>query len=287
MVSLSLCRADAPNADLEFYSPSAPSQDKASQFYSLVQSHTQHTRLMQALYRQCRVLQQGHGVGNGCQQDPLADSFAVHPGGSPLRPNQRERGFDPGLRGIAEGGRGETEDPAMLRQETEAMTSEANARINQASDAIRMLKERMSTKQLENSQLKEETVKLRREATEVEIENERLGLQLERHERDRGDHLERAAEAGRLEREVEVLRDQKEALLQILNDLYGHIGSSPPQVATEMASPPSAAASTATPVTTDASSGHSGSPGKCLSESQQGWTNMLPRASEIRQRRVR
>lgn len=276
MVSLSLCRADLPGADLEFYESSATSADKALHFYSLLQSHAQHARLVQALYRQCRIVQQGRGCA---PQDPLGDSFAVHPGGPPRRSRQ-DGGLDFDLPEINEDGR--SDDPVRLRQEIDSMTSEANARINQASDAIRTLKERLSARQAENDQLKQDTIRLRREATELEIENERLGLKLERRDRDRGDNEEREAEGKRLKREVEVLNDHKEALLLILNDLYGHLGSSPPPVASGATASPSAAASTATPVGTgSASSGHYGSPGKGDAGEQEGWTNMLPRPSEI------
>lgn len=283
MVSLSLCRADLPGADLEFYQPSATSADKALHFYSLLQSHAQHARLVQALYRQCRSHQQGRGdSANGYPQDPLANSFAVHPGASPPRRSGSDGGLDFGLGGISEDARFEAKEPAMLRQELDSMTEEANARINQASDAIRMLKERLSAKSAENDQLKQETVQFRREATELEIENERLGLQLERRERDRGDNEEREVDSKRLKREVEVLQEQKEALLLILNDLYGHLGSPPPVATAEAAAAPSATASTATPAETSSiSPGTYGSPQKSHSSEQEGWTNMLPRPSEI------
>lgn len=280
MVSLSLCRADVPGADLEFYESSATSADKAAHFYSLLQSHAQHARLVQALYRQNRLQQQGRG--NACSQDPLADSFAVHPGFKfgPQRRSRNDSGLEFDLGGIAEDGRFEPEDPDRLRKEMDDMTSEANARINQASDAIRTLKERLSAKQAENNHLKQETSQFRREATEQEIENERLSLMLERRERDKGDNADREAESKRLKREVEVLKEQKEALLLILNDLYGAVGSPPPKAATEATAVPSAAASTGTPLPYSGSGSYS-SPEKSHSSEQEGWTNMLPRPSEI------
>merc|ERR1712151_1323898 len=124
------------------------------------------------------------------------------------------------------GSHGDDVEVTRLKQEITSTTQEANARIQQASDAIRTLKERLGSKHLEHDKLRSDTARLKREAQALEQENEQLrkcGVTLT------GTREDRDVEVKRLQRDVEVLTEQKEALVLILQDLYGAVGDKTPQ----------------------------------------------------------
>lgn len=266
MVCLSLCQADQPEGTAELYEFGADPAQKAFRFHSLLQSHAQHARLLQALYRQCRSAKdkqrqeqigtdshrniERHGSFNldaTCQGASVAEAAAaaVEAGGG----GAGAEGTSPG---------GPWEDVTQLSKEIESTTIEANARINQASDAIRTLKERLNAKQAEHERMRQETVRFRSDAEAMELENEQLQLQLERRAHEQSGMADnRADEVKRLRKEVEVLAEQKDALMLIIEDLYGatsgkDAAESPPEPPREAPAPP-----------------------------QQEWTNMLPRPSEL------
>merc|ERR1719352_1152661 len=72
--------------------------------------------------------------------------------------------------------------------------------------------------------MRQEAARFRTDADSLEIENERLALQLERRRRVAPDAREQEVE--RLKRDADVLKEQKEALVAILEDLYGAVGKS-------------------------------------------------------------
>lgn len=288
IVCLSLCQADGPHADKELYDTSATSDDKATRFWSLLQSHAQHARLLQALYRQSRSAQQSRGEAPlpPNARDGLGLDMTLGPARQPPAGRQESLPLNFDLPGPAEVlNPGEDtyfdgEEAERLREEIELTATEASARIQQASEAIRTLKERLADRQAEHEQLQQETARLRREAVELEIENERLALRQERHASPLGGGGlagpgaaaadDREEEVRRLRREAEVLAEQKEALLLILDDLYGATGGTPHVV------PP---ADQGAPVV--AAAGLAGEPLGTPGAGEQTWTNMLPRPSEL------
>lgn len=296
MVCISLYPASASDAaggtaGDHRYELSVPAGDKALRFSGLEQSHMQHVRLLQSLYRQSRQDRKetaghsGPGVLHGAllNEESLAqermppalnrmeslmperlmpqirsmessDTFDLPGPAEVLHPG----GFPSGNSGSNIGGAQET--ISRLQREIETTTAEANLRINQASDAIRTLKERLGARQAEHEHLRQENVRLQHDADALGLENERLAIQLERKARDRAanprSREERELELKRLKRETEMLKEQKEALMTILEDLYG----------------------------AKANSGHPGqgpSSNKDDGGDDEGWTNMLPRPSEL------
>merc|ERR1712232_61645 len=161
-------------------------------------------------------------------------------------------------------------------------TTEANTRINQASDAIRTLKERLSTRQTEHERLRQETAQLRREASAVELENQRLRSQLEQS--DPGGIVgslsvgsDREEEATRLRREVEMLTEQKEALVLILEDLYGVVRKDDGKKSSVGTSGTGIGGA----LEHSASIGDASMGIESAKPEQETWTNMLPRPSEL------
>lgn len=268
LVCLSLCQVDSPEAARERYELNAEPVEKAARFDSLLQSHGQHSRLLQALYRQCRA---GRSAGH---PGPEVDSSATQ-----VAPQLRDalidswacverRSADAAMSGLNNSpGAGQFEEAARLRHDIETTTKEANMRINQASDAIRTLKERLSSKQSEHERMRRETARLRRDAEALENENEQFRLQLERRAREGGTKEDRDEELRRLMREAEVLKEQKDALVLILEDLYGAVGTSSRPVREEA----------------KASGGSAEDAGQVPGtvEPLETWTNMLPRPSEL------
>merc|ERR1712039_127078 len=160
-----------------------------------------------------------------------------------------------------------------MGQEITSTTQEANARIQQASDAIRTLKERLGSKHLEHDKLRSDTARLKREAQALEQDNEHLrkcGVTLT------GTREDRDVEVKRLQRDVEVLTEQKEALVLILQDLYGAVGDKTPQ---------SLSPQQAELKPKDSEVRRENSPPRVEplepASRQQSWTNMLPRPSEL------
>lgn len=271
MVCLSLCRADLPEAETERYEHgSADLEQKAQRFQSLLQSHQQHARLLQALYRQCRTIHQRR------IEDPLADSWSMSTtatmgsGGLQAGARVSNETFVSEMPTLNEGAvfaDGTAEDIAKLRQEIESTTTEANARINQATEAIRTLRDRLGAKQAEHARLQQESARCIGDALTLERENEQLARTLERPAAAGGAH-----EAEGLRREVDRLKEQKEALLLILQDLYGNGADSGAPKGIVEAPSQAEARGPAEPAADLA---------RREAEAQEQWTNMLPRPSEL------
>mmetsp|Transcript_94969 Transcript_94969/g.188116 ORF Transcript_94969/g.188116 Transcript_94969/m.188116 type:complete len:431 (+) Transcript_94969:115-1407(+) len=261
VVCLSLCQASSPQAARDRYELHTDPPEKALRFDSLLQSHAQHSRLLQALYRQCRaVTRSQEGDGQSLSRTDLNDSWSW----ASLERSRRSRDMPVGS---LSSDPGQPEEVSRLRRDIDTTTREANARINQASDAIRTLRERLSAKQAEHEQMRRETARQRQDAEALETQNEQFRLQLIRSAREGGGE-DRAEELRRLRREAEVLKEQKDALVLILEDLYGAVGSNggAEQEAPQNQEPPPVD-DEATPNTVEP-----------LSET---WTNMLPRPSEL------
>lgn len=290
MVCLSMCPADSPEAIAlaagHQYDVGVTSAEKAARFPGLMASHTQHARLLQSLYRQSRAVTQGRSemdqslmsnassyAQRGISGDtPLSEQTA---GGmfdlpGPMQLGGRHgSGSDLGRRDFGSGVAYDIagSDIARLKKEIESTTEEANSRINQASEAIRTLKDRVGTRQAEHERMRQETERFRQDADALELENNRLALQLERRRRVAPDAREQELE--RLRREADVLKEQKEALVAILEDLYGAVGKNNKE---ESAGAAIAAAGSAAP-----SSGYMQSGGA----KEEGFKHMLPRPSEL------
>jgi len=256
VVCLSLSQASAAHAERDRYELHSDPPEKALRFDSLLQSHAQHSRLLQALYRQCRAVTRTQEVVTD-----LNDSWSWASSERARRSNTMPVGSlssDPGL----------IERVTELKSDIDTTTREANARINQASDAIRTLRERLGAKQAEHEQMRRETARQRQDAEAMETQNEQFRLQLERRAREGGGE-DRAEELRRLRREAEVLKEQKDALVLILEDLYGAVGTAgvAEEAAQNQEPPPLDADGEVTPNTVEP-----------LGET---WTNMLPRPSEL------
>lgn len=255
VVCLSLCQASALHAERDRYELHSDPPEKALRFDSLLQSHAQHSRLLQALYRQCRAVTRTQEVVTD-----LNDSWSWN------QSERARRSRDMPL-GSMSSDPGQIEKVTDLRNDIDTTTREANARINQASDAIRTLRDRLSAKQSEHEQMRRETARQQQDAEALETQNEQFRLQLERRAREGGGE-DRAEELRRLRREAEVLKEQKDALVLILEDLYGAVGSGggAEEEPSHNQEPPPLEGE-ATPHTVEP-----------LGET---WTNMLPRPSEL------
>lgn len=281
MVCLSLCPADAPEAIPmaagQHYEVNVSPSDKCARFAGLMASHTQHARMLQSLYRQARNAQQGRPDGSldisnvsNMNMSLRGNSFDApamdrrDSGAFDLPEAQHLAGY-PQARAGSSGSHGRSDEAIRLKKEIESTTEEANKRINQASDAIRTLQQRLSTRETEHERLRQETARFVNDADTLDLENERLALQLERKRRTAPDVREQEVE--RLKREADVLKEQKEALVAILEDLYGAVDK---DTSKEEDAGAAIAASSA-----PASAGYIGA-GK-----EEGWTNMLPRPSEL------
>eukprot|EP00927_Polykrikos_kofoidii_P035689 TRINITY_DN30237_c0_g1_i1.p1 TRINITY_DN30237_c0_g1~~TRINITY_DN30237_c0_g1_i1.p1 ORF type:complete len:500 (+),score=56.21 TRINITY_DN30237_c0_g1_i1:437-1936(+) len=315
MVCLSLCHADDPVAGSKaIFTADISPENKADHFAAMLHSHAQQARLLQALYRIVRAHQQKN-------RDPAAESSV---GSGPTLRNSRsltciaDSARDESSSGMNEAKTVSEDDILRLQNDISAQTREANARINQASDAIKTLKERLGTRQVEHDRIARETQRCNHDADMLEIENERLELTLERCARAGVRAEDPEEDVNRLRRDVGVLKEQKEAMMLILDDLYGKVGQagvplaqappSPAPASASQTSPSSgsAYASATAPAVQTSLSGVSGSAaiggggygappvaltsgstaeGKsmCLAEGaeQDTWTNLLPRPSEL------
>jgi len=259
------------------YELSVPAGDKALRFSGLEQSHMQHVRLLQSLYRSSRQAKQDAAgpAGPGLLEGALMHEESFRAAEASPMPRANSDVFD--LPGPAEvlspnvhrasqlNGGNVQEAISRLQREIETTTAEANLRINQASDAIKTLKERLSSRQAEHEHLRQETVRLQHDADALGIENERLAIQLERKARERAADTrtreDREQELKRMRREADMLKEQKEALMNILEDLYG------------------AKADSGMSGQGLQSNNHGGLDGDGGEDG--GWENMLPRPSEL------
>merc|ERR1740121_1597810 len=123
-------------------------------------------------------------------------------------------------------------------------------------------------KQAEHARLQQESARFRGDAERLERENDQLARSLECPGAAGG-----AQEAEGLRREVDRLKEQKEALLLILQDLYGNGAESdaPKGIAVEAPSQVEARGHTEPAVDL----------ARRDAEAQEQWTNMLPRPSEL------
>ncbi|CAE8642569.1 unnamed protein product [Polarella glacialis] len=158
MACLSLCRKSPDKEigkELVFQLDAAPSE-KAARFEGLLQSHTQHARMLQALYRHVRTFSTAQSSAPGMSpgmspnfKDALQDSFAMDKSRreGPTSTYAMDLGSHVEVLGnlqpadeAPDASSLETE-LARLREEIETTTQEANARINQAGEAIILLKD--------------------------------------------------------------------------------------------------------------------------------------------------
>uniref|UniRef100_A0A7S1A7R2 Uncharacterized protein n=1 Tax=Noctiluca scintillans TaxID=2966 RepID=A0A7S1A7R2_NOCSC len=260
MVCLSLCQTGTQEEACEFYEHDVHHEDKSVRFDGLLQSQLQHARMVQALYRMSRATQQEH---RPIDSDPRVVRMGSwtgddDPAGSPPRgrlhadrdymmnstssngvmmmggysadgcesTDYRGGNRGPGVSEFSE----DADDIIQLQQDIESTTAEANIRINKASDTIRTLKERVARQHEDQERLRQGTLAYRQEADTLELDNERISLQLERRARSgiAAPSSDRGEEIKRLRRDAEVLKEQKDALVLILEDLYGSVGKTPP-----------------------------------------------------------
>jgi len=268
MVCLSLYPMDSLEGFEDRYEANVPREVKGIRFDSLLHSHAQHARLLQALYRHLRSIQQGKKAGHGAARilpqvkDPLdeklhsLDITKRSTGGPDSFGTTDVSALNPSSRASAATDGPQAEEVSTLKHEIDTTTAEANVRINQASDAIRTLKERLSKEQVQHEKLQKEAARFRHDSDLLEIENERLSLQIERRMRERGPIDSRGEEVKKLRKEADVLREQKEALVQVLEGLYNKDA------------PGTEAANRVQPL-------------GIAPEGQESFTNMLPRPSEL------
>lgn len=303
MVCLSLCPADAPEVISmtagDQYEVNVPTSDKCARFPGLMASHNQHARMLQSLYRQARSAAQGNidmsmnasnasnasfnaaslqggnsWDGRGVERIMSCDSYGAqrYDSGAFDLPGPQELGGYGGAAPVApaasESSSKDAEEAGRLKKEIESTTEEANKRINQASEAIRTLRDRVATREAEHERMRQETTRFNSDADSLELENERLALQLERRRRVAPDAREQEVE--RLRREADVLKEQKEALVAILEDLYGAVGKN----AKEEEDAGAAIAAAGSPAAGTGGYMEQGS-------KDQGWAPMLPRPSEL------
>lgn len=241
-------------------------------------------RLLQALYREVRSNQAAQ-LDLSRSKDGLADSWP-----SEFRRVEANLGqAAPEPSGPAEA-RGDGEDVARdetkealdyLREEIKATTADAEARINKAAESVTTLKDMIQAKQVELIQRRKEVSRLYHDAESVELENQKLQVQLTRASLHVGGQNQHdGEEAEQLRREAEDFHTQKEALLLILRDFYGAMGEEPPtlsaivskhQLRTKQLEPDGDKAFS------QSSAGHGYAP----QQVPQAWTNMLPRPSEL------
>lgn len=313
MVCLSLFQAGSLEAGEEVYDlADLDNQTCVRRFSGLMQSHVQHARMLNALYRQARRAKASRKHG------AMEDSFAGYPSGhTPLAEDSLVMAPDLRISGAASSPRRKRSsaasmnmsnsfdmsgtmnmsqrsspgDISRLQQEIATTTSEANARIEQAAQAITTLQERVQRKKDDNEIMRKEIADMEHEAEELELNNERQKLQNERRGRERAASAgikpgQEVEEVARLKQEVQYLTEQKAALMLILEDLYGATGQKKdaqegpdepaptllvepqhePQPVAALPSSPSGARLLAAPPP---------------EEPDKGWTNMLPRPSEL------
>lgn len=266
LVCLSLGLAALPEAVCGHYDFSITPNVKSLCFDGLMLSHSQHGVLLQTLYRQVRVLK---NLGLQVQKENMYSESEIYANRNssyshfvdvPRVHIQREGTLDIGNDILSLSTRRlkhDWHDVEHLQAEIESRNSEAVLRLNKASESIKILDDRLVARQADYERIEQVITCLTHDADELEIENERMVLQLERQARQGTTISQREEECRQLHRELIVLQEQKEALLLILEDLYGSVRGDAPVVRRNHG-----------PLM------QKGSP-------QEGWTNMLPPPSEI------
>jgi len=207
MVCLSMTQAGSPESAADLYEHS-PAEARVRRFSGLMQSHAQHARMLQALYRHVRKSRRPDQLGNTAQHNFRGGSLVEHSlAGMPVG---------------AMGSVGSAMDISRLQEEIASTTSEANTRITQAAEAVHTLEERLAARKSEHDKLREEASRMEHDSEAMALESERMSLQLERRARERSGKADpEETEAEQLRREASVLKEQKDALMLILEDLYG------------------------------------------------------------------
>jgi len=253
--------ADLPETVNGCYEFNAAPSLKSLCFDGLMLSHYQHCRILQILYKRVRISKK---EGANAQMGNISES-------TPSSPAVRNTNCEVGDSSVDVGngilslqgrrrpqGKEHWKDAAQAREEIEATLSEANIRINEASDSVKTLKARLAARKADHDQLRQEITRATHDGDSLEIENERIVLQLERQVREGATILDREEECRQLRREVGVLRGQKAALVLILEDVYGRA------------------------VGDDDSAGESNDHALLQEEGPtEGWTNLLPRPSDV------
>lgn len=291
MVCISLYAGSIPQASRN-YLFDAPEEEKAKRFLGLLQSHSQHARMLQALYREVRISQTQpaqHLDSSKGSKDGLADSWSETPlrfaSGSPVGFAEFSPEADASAASPVEDQR------AALLEEIKETRTEADERIHKAEKTIQALKEMINDKQVELIQRRKEVSRLRHEAESLQLENEKLELQLSRSSLQSPTAAD-TVEAANLRREAEDLSTHKEALQLILRDFYRAMGQEPPSMTaivskhqaatqTKVLEPDQERLSWGAAAPAAASAAPVPSAASAAAPQVQEWTNMLPRPSEL------
>lgn len=272
MVCISIYAGSIPQASKN-YLFDASQEEKAKRFLGLQMSHSQHLRMMQALYRVVRMSQAQSSQqldSSSRSKDGLADSWP--------EPLQRLASGSPvGFADFspqAEADVSPVEDQrAALLEEIKETRTEADERIQKAEKTIQALKEMINDKQVELIQRRKEVSRLRHESESLQLENEKLELQLSRSAL-QGPNAADAVEAANLRRQAQDLSTHKEALQLILRDFYRAMGQESPSLMAIVSKHAATQRKVIEPDQVEAMMPSS-------SAEVQEWTNMLPRPSEL------
>mmetsp|Transcript_57783 Transcript_57783/g.137564 ORF Transcript_57783/g.137564 Transcript_57783/m.137564 type:complete len:448 (-) Transcript_57783:151-1494(-) len=294
MVCLSLGQEYSTDAADGEYTRAASPADKAERFDGLLVSHMQHVRMVMSMYH---ITRQEQTIRKGNRHRLGGDDARMVPDGFGLRSKVDVYEDDPIGNSKSSWAHSDfsdersSEDLRRLQQEVDATTEDANRRINEVSSKIRTLKDKVSKQELENANLRRQTADMNEEAEALELENERLALALERRAK-AGLHSEdRSSELEAMRRDVAILRDQKESLVLILEDLYSSAAKTDSGSAHGQQAPPSssgAAPSMGTRAVDDQADPLSATTPLTLATTgpgnkskEEGWTQLLPRPSEL------
>eukprot|EP00913_Durusdinium_trenchii_P029119 g27302.t1 len=206
-VCLSLYAGSIPQASRN-YLFDASEKEKAARVLGLMQSYSQHARMLQALYREVRSSQASAQLDTS----GLADSWPSRRPemGSPVAEFSPEAGPVDASRDADKADASPTDVRAAVREEIRETQAEADERLRKADKTIQALRGMINDKQVELIQRRKEVSRLKHEAESLQLENEKLEVQLSRSSL-RGVTAADSVEAANLEKEAEELKTQKEA----------------------------------------------------------------------------
>mmetsp|Transcript_15073 Transcript_15073/g.33194 ORF Transcript_15073/g.33194 Transcript_15073/m.33194 type:complete len:441 (-) Transcript_15073:197-1519(-) len=253
-VSLSLCPASEYDAQL-VYQPEATNEQKVARYAALLLSHNQHLHLASELYKRSLAAAnaafleqkvakkkekiallkqsneaQGAEIENlqkivaelqnrhRTQYDSQSERYQTVQGRLEETINKLSReNHELKSRGLTDTANFEQTDRMIqkLNQDLRSVTEEANARIDKANESIKMLKGQVKQRDTEAQMIAAERDNLRHQLTQAQ----------NALAQNSGNTGTKDMEISKLQNEVQILQEQKAALVKIVEDLYAQLDS--------------------------------------------------------------
>jgi len=186
-------------------------RDRVAYYETVLVSHQQHVQITQSYFDYVERAERNPGERTSSKKSSTASAPAPAP---PVEANALKHELSRLLIQQRE------EEVGQLQRELDQITEEANKRIEKGNSAIKELKADLKhLRDVEAAQLQHEHAETEQRVRDLRQENEDLRKRVESSEDDAANNEE---ELQKLQQEVAVLTNQKDALMKMVQEIYGN-----------------------------------------------------------------